>query len=232
MGVQKGLQCPGQGTAHGGVVGQRHGPAGERVLHGKAGVAKGLHRHPGAAAHQHGGKAAPLRPAKAVHHPAQQGIHRRAGRQQPPGGKRQVKAQVRALGPGQQHRPAQQQVEQRIPPAQPGKAPPPRHAVGRSHGPAAGGRFVKHRQRPGQLRQQQAQRRQCRRPAARQQPRPGAAAPRQQPGPQQQRRPKGKVHQQQLVEIKHRFHAQASFGAQGGGLSVSVFGLEISVKRG
>ena len=99
--VQKPAQRVRQGRAHGWVLHQYHSPARERLLHRKAGVAKGLHRHRAAVQLQRGRKAAALRPPEAQQHPAQRRVHGPAGRQKPPGRQGQVQAQVGAAGPGQ-----------------------------------------------------------------------------------------------------------------------------------
>ena len=102
----------------------------------------GLHGHSRSRKVQHGGKAAPVRAAKHRQQPAQQRIHPGAAQQKPPRAHRQQHAQVIGLYPGQHYRAAQQAVQRRVPPAQPGKAARAGHAVAHRHYPAAAGYFV------------------------------------------------------------------------------------------
>ena len=111
-------------------------------MQGKAGVVVGLYRHCCPRNLQHSGKAAPLRAAKHRQQPAQQPVPPGAAEQKLPRAHRQKHAQVVGLYPGQHHRAAQQAVQRRIPPAQPGKAAHPGHAVAHRHHPAAAGDFI------------------------------------------------------------------------------------------
>ena len=147
--------------------------------------------------------------AKAEQYAAQHGKHCTAAQQQPARRQRQIDAEICALHSGQQYGSAQQQVQQQIPRTQLHKIAQARHAVSRSYSSTAGEHLIKESCRPGQFRQQNAQRSRCRCRTARHQPQAAALPRTQKPCAQKQRCCGQKVRQQQFVQIDHGFHTRS-----------------------
>ena len=207
--VQKCAQLLRQGAAHGRIIDQNHCLPGQRVLHREAGVAESLYGEDCTFQLQHSGKAAGAGTAKAEQYAAQHGKHCTAAQQQPARRQRQIDAEICALHSGQQYGSAQQHVQQQIPHTQLYKIAQARHAVSRSYSSTAGEHLIKESCRPGQLRQQNAQRSCCRCRTARHQPQTAALPRTQKPCAQKQRCCGQKVRQQQFVQIDHGFHTRS-----------------------